>query len=94
MAKAKPTADLLGEFLQTKRKAAGFSQWEVSEKLGYSTAQFVSNWERGISSPPINVLKKIAYLYNASAEELFEVVLNAKIQEVTRDLRRKFYGKP
>lgn len=93
MAKDKPTADLLGEFLQTKRKAAGYSQWEVSVKLGYSTPQFISNWERGISSPPINVLKKIAHIYNASAEELFEVVLETKIREVTKELRRKFYGR-
>lgn len=93
MAKAKPTVDLLGEFLQTKRKAAGFSQLEISEKLGYSTPQFISNWERGVAAPPITIIKRIAQLYNISADELFEVVLSAKVQEVTKDLKRRFYGR-
>lgn len=93
MAKAKPNADLLGEFLQQKRIAAGFSQLDISTKLGYSTPQFVSNWERGLSAPPITVLKKIAQIYNVSADDLFEIVLTAKIQEVTKDLKRKFYGR-
>ena len=93
MSKAKPSADLLGEFLQQKRNAAGFSQLDISTKLGYSTPQFISNWERGVAAPPINALKKIAQLYGISADELFEVVLATKIQEVTKDLRRKFYGR-
>lgn len=93
MAKSKASVDLLADFLQKKRIAAGFSQFDVSTKLGYSTPQFVSNWERGVSHPPINALKRIAQLYNVSAEEIFEVVLAQKIQEVTRDLRRKFYGR-
>ena len=93
MAKAKAPANTLGSFLQQKRQAAGHSQWDVSEKLGYSTAQFISNWERGVSAPPINILKKIAQLYNTSADELFEVVLSEKIQDIERDLRRRFNGK-
>lgn len=82
--------NMLADFLKEKRVAAGLSQKDVADKLGYSTPQFISNWERGVSHPPINALKKIGEMYKVSADELFEVTLNATIQDVTQDLRRKF----
>lgn len=82
--------NVLADFLKTKRMSAGLSQREVADKLGYSTPQFISNWERGVSHPPISALKKLGDLYKISAEDLFEVTLNATIQDVTQELRRKF----
>lgn len=82
--------NMLAEFLKQKRVTAGLSQRDVADKLGYSTPQFISNWERGVSHPPISALKKLGELYKISAEDLFEVTLDATIQEVTQDLRRKF----
>lgn len=80
----------LSHFLKEKRIASGLSQGDVADKLGYSTAQFISNWERGVAAPPVNILKKLAELYKVNAEELFEVVLEEKIREVTNDLLRRF----
>ncbi len=80
----------LSNFLKEKRIASGLSQGDVADKLGYSTAQFISNWERGVAAPPVNILKKLADLYKVNAEELFEVVLEEKIREVTNDLLRRF----
>lgn len=82
--------NMLADFLKQKRVTAGLSQRDVADKLGYSTPQFISNWERGVSHPPISALKKLGELYKISAEDLFEVTLNATVQEVTQDLRRKF----
>lgn len=82
--------NVLADFLKTKRMGAGLSQRDVADKLGYSTPQFISNWERGVSHPPISALKKLGDLYKISAEDLFEVTLNATIQDVTQELRRKF----
>lgn len=82
---------MLGGFLKKKRIDAGFSQADVADKLAYSTPQFISNWERGVSRPPISVLKKIGDLYGVSSEDLFEVVLNETIAEVTEDFRNKFW---
>jgi transcriptional regulator with XRE-family HTH domain len=81
---------LLSEFLKEKRTLAGLTQAEVAEKLGYTTAQFISNWERGISNPPISTIKKICQLYKVSNEEVYEIVLAQSIQEVTDSLRAKF----
>lgn len=81
---------LLAELLAEKRIAANLTQKEVAEQLGYETAQYVSNWERGISQPPVQSLKKIAYLYRTSAQELFEAFLLNAVHKTQNDLKRKF----
>lgn len=83
----------LGKYLKDKREAAGLSQKEVADRLGYTTPQFVSNWERGVSQPPLKTLKKIGEMYKVSSDELFNITLNYTIQEVTTDLKKKFYGR-
>lgn len=82
--------NILADFLKQKRVAAGLSQRDVADKLGYTTPQFISNWERGVSTPPISALKNLGVMYLISADELFEVTLKSTIEAVTRDLRRKF----
>src|SRR5262245_30798703 len=42
-----------GTFLKNARKKRKLSQWAVAQQLGYSSAQFISNLERGISPPPV-----------------------------------------
>lgn len=81
---------MLADFLKQKRVAAGLSQRDVADKLGYTTPQFISNWERGVSQPPINALKRLGEMYKVSADELFEVTLTTTVNDVTNDLRRKF----
>lgn len=43
--------------LKRYRKQAGFTQAELAKKLGYKSAQFVSNWERGVSALPVDKFK-------------------------------------
>jgi transcriptional regulator with XRE-family HTH domain len=85
-------ADRLSEFLKENRIKAGFTQAEVAQKLGYTTPQFISNWERGQSSPPIKILKRLAKLYSVGAQELYDVILEISIEELKSDLRQKFMG--
>lgn len=82
--------NILGIFLKEKRTTVGLSQADVAKVLGYSTPQFISNWERGISSPPINILKKLGQLYKVTSEEIFEVTLRDKVQGIKLDLIRKY----
>lgn len=81
----------LSKFLKEKRLASGLSQGAVAKKLGYTSPQFVSNWERGLSQPPIATLRKIAQIYNISANDMFEVMLKAAVEQVTSELTEKFY---
>jgi len=84
---------LLAEFLKNKRNLSGLSQKEVAHHLGYSTSQFVSNWERGISQPPLAVLRTLANLYKINADEMFSVLLKTTVAQVEIDLKHRFYSK-
>ncbi len=85
-------AKALSEFLKEKRTHSGLSQKEVADKLGYSSAQFISNWERGLSSPPMHTLRKLAEMYSVNVDEMFEVILESTLEQVRTDLRSKFYS--
>lgn len=54
----------LGVVLKKNREESGLSQADVAKKFGYTTAQFVSNWERGLVVPPLSTLKKLCKLYD------------------------------
>ncbi|MES3039065.1 MAG: helix-turn-helix transcriptional regulator [Bdellovibrionota bacterium] len=82
----------LAEFLKNKREDAGLSQSEVARKLGYSSPQFVSNWERGLSSPPISSAKELCRIYKVPMTGFFEIYLEESLRGVEKDLRKKFFG--
>lgn len=82
-----------GKFLKDKREQMGLSQAAIAEKMGYTTPQFVSNWERGLAMPPMKTLKKLAEMYKIPQQELFDILLQATINQVKANLHRKFYGK-
>lgn len=82
----------LAQYLQENRTKAGLTQKDISKKLGYTSPQFISNWERGVSQPPLNVLHKLIKFYDLNRDELFDVLLNQTVSDATLDLREKFYG--
>lgn len=82
----------LAQFLKEKRTQSGLSQKDVATALGYSTSQFISNWERGISQPPINTLRTLANMYKVAAEQMFNVLLEETMIQVQADLKKKFYS--
>lgn len=59
----------IGKHLAELRKTKHYKQTELAEKLNVSQ-QVISNIERGISAPDIELLKKIADLYNISLDQL------------------------
>ncbi|OFZ18454.1 MAG: transcriptional regulator [Bdellovibrionales bacterium GWB1_55_8] len=81
----------LPEFLRQRRLSAGLSQKDVSDVMGYSTAQFVSNWERGTSHPPMNALRKLCQVYRVSADQLYEVLLADTLDRTEKELEREFF---
>ncbi len=68
----------LGAYLREKREKQGYSQGYVAKQLGYSNPQFVSNIERGLSSPPLQALKKLVVLYKIPEREFMELLLFEK----------------
>lgn len=59
----------MGEFLATLRKANGFTQQEVAEKLGVSN-RTLSSWETDRTAPDLLILPAIADLYGVTADEI------------------------
>lgn len=66
----------LAIFLKNARIKAGLTQNEVSKALGYSSAQFVSNWERGLSQPPYDCLYDLVTILKCDAKELMVALLD------------------
>lgn len=62
---------LLGEAVRSKRKKAEFSQEKLAEKAGLSTV-FISRIERGIESPSVDNLVKIAKALGVRVTDLVE----------------------
>ena len=61
--------DILAQNLIKLRTENNLTQTELAEKLNY-TDKSISKWEHGETTPPIDVLKDIADLYNVSLDYL------------------------
>jgi transcriptional regulator with XRE-family HTH domain len=77
----------LGEYLQAMRTKAGLTQREVSLALGYSSAQFISNFERGIAVPPLKKLKVLVKMYDMPVETVMDMILEAEREIILNALK-------
>jgi transcriptional regulator with XRE-family HTH domain len=62
---------LLGEAVRAKRKQTGFSQEKLAEKADLSTV-FISRIERGVESPSVDNLVKIARALDVRVRDLVD----------------------
>lgn len=69
--------------IKVARVRAGLSQGDTAVQLGYSTPQFISNWERGISLPPPKCVSKLALLYRVEETWLRTLIRDAYIAEAS-----------
>lgn len=73
-----------GKILKQSREKIGLSQGDVSKSLGYTTCQFVSNLERGISLIPANKFNIFCKTLKISKAQLLEAVMNDLKSQYTR----------
>jgi transcriptional regulator with XRE-family HTH domain len=64
-----PHRQILGETVRAKRTDSGFTQEKLAEKAGLSTV-FISRIERGIESPSLDSLVKIAIALETRVQDL------------------------
>lgn len=69
---------MFGDQLKELRKATGFSQVELAEKLNVSK-QSVSNWENNNIMPSIDMLRRICEVFSCSADYLLELQDDQKV---------------
>ena len=72
----------MGKAIKLKRMEKGISQAQIAEALGYSSPQFVSNWERGVSSPPMNALLVIIEMLGMDKVEVFELLMTEREKQL------------
>lgn len=78
----------LGQFLKEVREQANYTQAEVSQKLGYTSPQFISNIERGISVVPLKTLARMVTLYKVNPESVVRIILDSQRKLLREKLMR------
>lgn len=68
--------DTLSTFCAEARERAGLTQAQLSKQMGYTSPQFISNIERGISAFPVVNAKAFIKATKCSPGELFNAVLS------------------
>lgn len=70
------------------RERVGLTQKEVSDALGYSTPQFVSNVERGRCRFPVEKLPKLKRLYRLSNNQLIDMIMIEEKRGLVRHFKK------
>lgn len=70
---------MFNENLKKARIKAHLSQEEVAEKINTSRSN-ISKYETGYLEPSIETIKKLCILYKISADDLFDLKENGKIE--------------
>lgn len=86
----KKVKENLGTFIKERRLRKGISQAELAERLGYASPQFVSDWERGVSSPPIKKLPEISKELGVSMNTLFDLLVELATTQLKESLNEEF----
>lgn len=77
----------LGKYLKQTRKKAGLTQTDVAKEFGYTSPQFISNYERGLCAPSVETLGFLCELIGADKEFVIKELL--RIEE--KRLRENMY---
>lgn len=84
----KRQSNSVSDYLRQARIKAGLSQANLSEELGYTSPQIVSNWERGLCGAPLDKLYDLSDILKLNKKELITLLLNE--QEAL--LKTKIHG--
>ena len=77
----------LGAYLQYSRQLSLLTQRKVAQRLGYSSAQFISNFERGIAAPPTWRMKVLAKMYKLDKDRMLELYLEGVRSQTLEHLK-------
>ena len=70
------------------RIKAGLTQRDVSTGMNYTTAQFVSNWERGVSTPPTKDFPRLSEVLRIRESVLIHLYFDMKMEMAKREHSR------
>jgi transcriptional regulator with XRE-family HTH domain len=78
----------LGTFLKKRRCALNLTQLEVSLKLGYTNAQFLSNCERGLCAPPLKTIRELVTIYKVPVKTMINLLMDEQRKLLQSELTR------
>jgi transcriptional regulator with XRE-family HTH domain len=81
----------LGQYLKEVREGASYTQADVSQRLGYTSPQFISNIERGISVVPLKTLARMVSIYKVRPEPVVRIILESQRRLLKEKLTRSKY---
>lgn len=67
--------------LKYLRNESGIEQKELAETLGYKSSSAVSEWEKGLREPNIQIISKIAEIFRTTITDLMEKDLSKEDNE-------------
>ena len=79
----------LGTYLRKAREDNKLSQRQVADALRYTSPQFISNFERGLCSPPLNKLRVLIDLYELNANKVMGLILDEQKKHLERNLVKR-----
>lgn len=74
----------VGRLAKEARLKANMSQADVAVKLGYTTSQYVSNWERGLAPFSPKIAKRFCQITKCNIHEMFKALV-AEQREKTKE---------
>ena len=82
----------LCNYLLKAREMKGLTQKELAAKLGIASAQLISNWERGLCTPPLKKLQPLTSILGVEFEPTFELVMKYKTEVARQKAARPRRG--
>jgi transcriptional regulator with XRE-family HTH domain len=89
MKNSKQLDGALAKVFKKGRIKSNKTQGEVSDILGYSSPQFLSNFERGLCTMPLEKLKKMIDIYDLDGEEVVRLIIDIQNKYVRSELINK-----
>ena len=80
-------------FLKEKRLEAGLTQLQAGFALGHTTAQYISNFERGLCEPSVESAELLCRTYKVPKRELYDVMVELYQQSLKKKLSLKLKKK-
>ncbi len=83
----------ISDLFKTKRVELNYTQYEIASFLGYTNAQFISNFERGVSGLPLEKIEKLCELYKIPKVQLANIILEEQKRKLYKlwsiDIKKK-----
>ena len=79
----------LANALKKARMDSKVTQKQLAKSLGWGPAQYVSNFERVISAPPLKDIPKICSIINLDTKIVYRLLCDVQVERI----QKKFKGK-